>query len=157
MKVADAGRTAKYHHVMEADNVLAAGLSTYPTASAPTTTTSDNDKTCLQCHADHNIFRPNVNTSNTLGRGANLRSRIANGPPTGNPPAPSAPGDVAPGYYTNMDRDAAFTAGGICLSCHATAQTKDQTNQKSDGTIATYAVAATAYGTSAHAYAVNGP
>ena len=156
MAVADAGRTSTYHHVVEVGNNRVAGITSYPTSATPTASTGDLDKSCTQCHADHNVFRPDINTSNTLGRGANLRTRIANGPPTGNPPAPSAPGDTSPGYYSNRDHDPAFAAGGICLSCHVSAQTKNVVDQKTyandPGQTAAVVSAIANFGNSSHGY-----
>jgi len=132
MVASEASRTTTYHHALEVANKLSAGLTTYPTSATPTVGTVDQDKTCVQCHADHNVFRPDINLSNTLGRGANLRSRIANAPPAvakGVNPA-AAPGDAATGYYWNRDADGSFTNGGICLSCHTNPQTKNVTDQK---------------------------
>lgn len=157
MEVDDGARTAKYHHVMETDVQLGGGLTTYPTAAAPTTAAGDQDKSCVQCHADHNVFRQDLNPSNTAGRGANLRSRIGAGPPVGNPPAASAPGDGAgTGNYAAVDASAAFAAGGVCLSCHATAQAKNTVDQRSDGTTTTPPLAAGAFAAGAHAYGVAG-
>lgn len=160
MALSETDRSTTYHHVMEAGNVLTGGLSTYPTSSTPTVSTATVDKTCLQCHADHNIFNPATNTSNSLGRGANLRSRIANGPPTGSPPSPSAPGDAAPGYYTNADANTGYAAGGICLSCHTNDQTKNVTDQKTytgdPGQTVAVVSGPAAFGSSSHAYAVGG-
>jgi len=157
MAVAESNRATTYHHVLEQGNLRTGGITTYPTNATPTVA-ADGDKTCTQCHADHNIFRPDKNLSNTLGRGANLRSRIANAPPAGNPPAAAAPGDAAPGYYTNRDHDGTFTSGGICLSCHLSVQTKNTVDQKSDGTTQTPAVVSSAanFTASAHSFGVNG-
>lgn len=155
MAISESSRSSTYHHVMEAGAKVVSGLTTYPTAAQPTSATADQDKTCVQCHADHNVFRPDVNTANTLGVGANLRTRIGTGPPTGNPPAPSAPGDASPGYYANRDYESTYAAGGICLSCHLSAQTKNTADQKSDGTTSTPAIVSTKadYDNAAHAYA----
>lgn len=156
MTVDDGAKTGKYHHVMETDLKITAGLTTYPTTAAPTIATADQDKSCVQCHADHNIFRPDLNASNSQGRGANLRTRIANGPPVGAPPAASAPGDAAPGYYANRDYAFADAAGGICLSCHTTAQTKNQADQRSDGSTVTPALTKAGFDASIHDYTVAG-
>ncbi|MBI5611435.1 MAG: hypothetical protein HY902_21360, partial [Deltaproteobacteria bacterium] len=153
---AAATRTAKYHHVVETGANLTAGITTYTTSATPTLATADKDKACVQCHADHNVFRADLNTSNTLGRGASLRSRIASGPPAGNPPANAAPGDAAPGFYTNRDYDTAFAGKGICLSCHTSAQNKNSTDQMTDGTTVTPAINAASYAASRHTYTVAG-
>lgn len=158
MLVTEASRTSSYHHVLEAASTLSGGVTSYPTSATPTAATGDQDKTCTQCHADHNVFRPDINTSNTLGVGANLRTRITTGPPTGNPPPPSAPGDASPGYYSNRDHDAGFTSGGVCLSCHINAQAKNSADQKSDGSTQTRAVVSSVgnFAASAHAFGVPG-
>jgi hypothetical protein len=107
----------------------------------PTTATG---QACLQCHADHDVFNPAINTANTLGRGANLRTTIA-----------TAPTKVAPasGNYANTDFSG---TAGICLSCHSAAIAKSTTAQKSDGSTTTHPVNGTAFSTSAHAYLVAG-
>ncbi len=158
MAVAESGRVGTYHHVMEAGNNRSLGITTYPTSATPTVATGDLDKTCLQCHADHDVFRPDVNTLNTIGVGANLRTRIATGPPTGAPPPPSAPGDSSPGYYGNADANAGYASGGICITCHLSAQAKNTADQKSDTTTQTPAVVSvlSRYTDSAHAYGVAG-
>jgi hypothetical protein len=77
----------------------------YPTA-VTTTSTTDINRRCLMCHADHNVFRPDLNPANG-GRGKNLRTDIA-----------AAPQNAAPySNFANTDFDP--TAGsGICTSCH---------------------------------------
>ncbi|MBI5494964.1 MAG: hypothetical protein HY904_08035 [Deltaproteobacteria bacterium] len=150
MLITDASRATKYHHVMEADVKFTAGLTTYPTVAAPTVATADQDKTCVQCHADHNIFREDVNALNTLGSSANLRTQIAVAP------SAAGPSGTAAGYFNNIDFNNTFTAGGICISCHASAQTKNVTDQKSSATTVTPVVAQGVFQASAHSYSVGG-
>ncbi|MEK6606517.1 MAG: cytochrome c3 family protein, partial [Myxococcota bacterium] len=152
MLVSDVNRSTVYHHVLETDVRLDAvfGTTIYPTAATPTAATGDEDKTCVQCHADHNVFNPALNPANSIGRAANLRSRIANASVPGQPPNDSS------GYYWNKDRESTFAAGGICLSCHTNAQTKNTTDQKSDGTTQTAALVAADFQASAHGFAVGG-
>ncbi len=154
--VAATSRTTTYHHVVETGANLTGGITTYTTSATPTLATTDKDKACVQCHADHNVFRPDLNTSNTLGRGANLRSRIASGPPAGNPPANSAPGDTTPGFYTNREYDAAFASKGLCLNCHVNVQNKSSADQLADGTTVTPAINAANYAASRHTFTVAG-
>lgn len=112
--------TTTYHHRMQSD------AATYPVNATP----ADTDKRCLQCHVDHNIFRPDLNTANTTGRSANLRVDILTAGATG------APGTT----YTNTDFVATATNGGLCISCHQNVQTKNTANQKTDATTATPAI-----------------
>ena len=162
MVTSEATRTSTYHHVMEIANKITSGLTVYPTLATPTSSTADQDKSCTQCHADHNVFRPDINTGNTLGRGANLRSRIATGPPTAatGTNLNAAPGDVAGSYYSNKDADATFNNGGVCLSCHLNAQTKNVTDQKTytgdPGQTAAIVSAAASFPASAHGFTVGG-
>lgn len=114
------GDTSTYHHRLSGD------AATYPTNPTP----ADADKRCLQCHVDHNIFRSDLNTANSIGRGANLRVDILT------PGATGAPGTT----YTNTDFVASATNGGICISCHQNVQQKNSVNQKPDGTTATPAI-----------------
>jgi hypothetical protein len=96
-----------YHHLLKTD--------------APTYASG----ACLQCHVDHNIFRPDINTGNTTGRSANLRTNI-------NTAVPAPPTTVG---YTNTDFLASDADGGICLSCHKTGLTKGY--PQPDGTTVT--------------------
>ncbi len=73
-------------------------------------TTADPDyvstnKTCLMCHVDHDIFRPDLNPG--FGdRGSNLRADSQNTP---------VAGDAS--VLTNTDFSP-LGSGGLCLSCH---------------------------------------
>jgi len=84
---------------------------------------------------------------NALGLAANLRAAISVVPGL----APVAAGEV--GGFWNEDMEPTFAAGGLCLSCHTTAQTKNTTGQKSDGTTATVALVKADFQASAHGYA----
>lgn len=70
-------------------------------------------KSCLQCHVDHDKFRPDISAGNK--RGANLRTRYE---------------AVNSATATNTDfiNDA---VGGLCLSCHTSSQTKSYDPTKS--------------------------
>jgi hypothetical protein len=96
-------------------------------------------RTCLMCHVDHDIFRPDLNTGFGT-RAKNLRADITS--------------SVVQGDNTvllNSDYTSTGT-GGICLSCHTSAQTKGYTQP--DGTTQTPALSKTDYdaATSAHNY-----
>lgn len=104
-----------YHHVLEATTAA------YPNVAAPAA--DANTRRCLMCHADHDIFRPDINSPGGA-RGSNLRTDIALNPDA-----------VTDTNFTNTD----FVnsgSGGICLSCHRTnSQTKDYSGanvQKND-------------------------
>jgi predicted CxxxxCH...CXXCH cytochrome family protein len=135
--------TTSYHHYVQ--NASA----TYPLA-APTTA-EDTNRRCVMCHVDHDVFRPDLNANNTLGRAGNLRTGI-----TAAPDKTKAPG-AGVGNYTNTDWNA--TTGGICYSCHQTAVTKNQVKQKSDGSTNAAVIpfsggATTEYQNSPHQYNV---
>jgi predicted CxxxxCH...CXXCH cytochrome family protein len=78
----------------------------YPTSDSPSM--SADDRGCLMCHVDHDIFRPDVNTG-VGNRAFNMRTSITTVPTqsTG---------------WTDSDFDT--TGGGICMSCHYQQQTK---------------------------------
>lgn len=118
----------------------------YPHA-APT---NDTQKVCLQCHVDHNIFRPEVNPANTGalgGRAANLRVDIVGADPV--------KGTTTPGTGTNQYVRTDFvgnsTNGGLCTSCHKAVITKS-TNQQSSSTTTTPIIDVAAYYASMHNY-----
>lgn len=122
------GTNTTYHHLLTTD--------------APTYTSG----TCLQCHVDHNIFRSDINTANTVGRSANLRTNSNTTPPT--PPTTAG--------FTNTDFLATDSDGGICLSCHKAPLAKGY--PQPDATTVTPAVPFTGagradYQASAHQYA----
>jgi IPT/TIG domain len=93
---------------------------------------------CLNCHADHNIFRSDLNEANNVGRAANLRVDAAVAP------APGIPGTT----YTNTDFNAAATNGGLCVSCHLRPQIKPDTT-------ITATVAKADFAASGHNYAAS--
>ncbi|MBI5467373.1 MAG: hypothetical protein HY975_04150, partial [Candidatus Kerfeldbacteria bacterium] len=103
-----------YHHLILTDN--------------PDYTISS--KTCLMCHVDHNIFRPDLNTG--IGqRARNLRADITTSVVQGNA-----------NVLLNSDYRSTGT-GGICLSCHTSVQTKSFTQK--DGTTQTPALVKTEF------------
>jgi len=113
-----------YHHYMNNAQVtnLASG-SKYPQLSQPPSMgdQTDANRRCLMCHVDHDIFRPDLNSSNTIGRSANLRTTISIIPTTTS-------------GYTNTDfLDSGD--GGLCISCHNVAQAKSYAQP--DGTTQT--------------------
>jgi hypothetical protein len=83
----------------------------YPTA-VPTSSATDANRRCLMCHADHNVFRPDLNAASG-GRGKNLRSAITAAPTNGAPYS----------NFTNTDFDP-VAGSGICTSCHQSRLTK---------------------------------
>ena len=131
-----------YHHVL-GPAVTFSDAAQY-LVSYPTDATG---RTCVQCHVDHDVFRSDLNAANTLGLAGNLRSGIGNVPGA----VPTAPGEA--GGYWSEDQETAFAAGGLCLSCHTTAQVKDTTSQKTDGTTGTLALNKADFVASAHGYA----
>ncbi len=96
-------------------------------------------KTCLMCHVDHDIFRPDLNPGFAT-RAKNLRADITS--------------SVVQGDNTvllDSDYQSSGT-GGICLSCHTSTQSKGYTQP--DATTQTPAMSKTDYdaATSAHNY-----
>lgn len=122
-----------YHHYLNNANVtiLASG-SKYPVVTPQPGTVmgdrSDQNRRCMMCHVEHDIFKPELNWQSP-GRSYNLRfdvsilpNRTAHGNntdfvPSTSPDAPKAPN------------------GGICLSCHQNSQFKSYT--QADGTTRT--------------------
>ena len=110
--------TTTYHHVL--------GSST-PDYSG---------NTCLKCHADHDVSNPtaSLNPANTLGVAANLRVANSIVPHKGDTPYDAVTNQS--GTYVNTDFLPGTGGsdngqyGGICISCHNNAQTKNLTNQK---------------------------
>lgn len=149
--VAETNRAESYHHVVELDNQVTAGTTEYATfapGASPTPSTADNDKRCTQCHADHNVFSPDLNAQST-GRGNVLRVT------KGAAPVPGAAPGLAGGYQ-NKEYDQAQPDKGVCLSCHQNSMTKNQVDQKSDGTSVTWAIDPNWLATTAHNFTVPG-
>ena len=136
--------TSGYHHYVDTTKVSSVA---YPT----TTTPADADKTCLQCHVQHNISRSDLNSGNTVGRAANLRIDAGIAPTKGTIGENSATAPTA-GNYINTDFVATATNGGICTSCHVNTQTKNITNQKDNGTTVTHTVDKNDFTGSMHNY-----
>lgn len=98
-------------------------------------------RTCLMCHVDHNIFRPDLNTG--IGqRAKNLRADIT---------STVTQGDAS--VLANYDYTSSG-AGGICLSCHTSAQTKGYAHP--DGSTETVVISKALFDaiTGSHNYAV---
>ncbi len=130
--------TSSYHHY------IANADPSYPVISDPSTLTPDEPrKRCLQCHVDHDIFRPDINTLYGA-RAKNLRTSIGISP---------SPTDTS--TFTNTDFDGSISSGGICVSCHNLSLTKNTTKQKDDGTTKTYAVTKDDFSGSIHNYLVS--
>ena len=117
------GTASSYHHLVLSDNA------DYSVSS----------KTCLMCHVNHDIFRPDLNPGFGT-RASNLRvdttTTVVQGSAT---------------VLLNSDYQSTGT-GGICLSCHSGTQTKGYTQP--DGSTQTPALSKTDYdgGTLAHNY-----
>ncbi len=118
--------TLTYHHQMNGNGA------DYTIAS----------RTCLTCHVDHDIFRPDLNTS--IGqRAKNLRADIT-----------SSVVQSDNTVLSNTDYVSTGT-GGICLSCHVSSQTKGYAQR--DGTTQTPVISKTDFdaSTSTHNYDVS--
>jgi ribosomal protein L40E len=135
--------TTGYHHYI----VNSAAF--YPVISQPVSMggSTDQNRGCLMCHVDHDIFRPDMNANG--GRAKNLRASIS-----------VQPSADTPATYANTDfiNDANYQ-GGICMSCHRTSQTNMGYTQP-DGSTAKPAIPfedtvdnqVAAYNSSAHQY-----
>ncbi len=137
--------TTGYHHALNNANATYATIAQNVNMGGST----DTNRNCLICHVDHDIFRPDINTTNG-GRGKNLRASISTTPVVG-----------TPATYSNTDFISTETNGGICMSCHRTSQTTMGYSQP-DGSTAKPAIPYTdtaanqvaAYNASAHQYNV---
>lgn len=130
--------TTRYHHY------LANTTPTYPVIADPTTlTATDSNKRCLMCHVDHNVFRPDLNGANGGQRAKNLRQTIKLDVTTSS-------------NFTNSDYGSGLPDGGLCLSCHSSSMTKNNTAQKDDGTTSTLVIDKAQFdaATTAHNYQV---
>ncbi len=125
-------RASSYHHVM--GNATRSGDTlTYPLSGDAN---FRQEVFCLSCHVDHDLFDPNV--VGTYTRASNLRSTIGAATPTA--------ADDTNTDYNNVN-------GGVCLSCHSTALTRDNADQKAETNSTTLPIITSAgYNVSAHDY-----
>ena len=137
--------TTDFHHYMNNTQPV------YPVLSLPATLggTTDINRRCLMCHADHDVFSPEVNTS-TGGRAYNLRAAIS-----------LSPTPTSTNTFTNTDFINSTSTPGICLSCHMTLQTKSYLQPDNTTTTPYVPLSDTltnqvsAYNASAHNYRVS--
>lgn len=129
--------TASYHHYLNNADVtaLASSGSKYPTKNLFNAADSNaQERRCLMCHGDHDLFSPAINPE--AKRGSNLRLDVTQ--------IPASPADV-----TNTDFVPAIANGGICLSCHKNSQTKS-TTRSADGTFKTLVIEKDKFAVSEH-------
>lgn len=110
--------TSNYHHYMnncEVTNVASSGTK-YPADRQPGGTT-DEDRRCLMCHVDHDVFRPDMNPEAI--RSANLRTSVSE--------QPSATTDV--GF---VNTDFGYTRGTATFTNGSTTVTGTGTNWQSN-------------------------
>ncbi len=110
--------TNNYHHYLnncEVTNVASSGTK-YPADRQPGGT-GDEDRRCLMCHVDHDIFRPDINPEAT--RSANLRTSIGE--------QPGASTDVG---FVNTDYG--YTRGTATFTNGSTTVTGNGTNWQSN-------------------------
>ncbi len=101
---------SSYHHYLQSTDAITYGTMAQPALLGGAT---DTNRNCLMCHVDHDLFRPDINLNAGSGRGKNLRADISTAPTAANTTS-----------YTNTDfLPDATKNGGICMSCHRTAQT----------------------------------
>lgn len=130
--------TSTFHHAMRSYS------SSYPTAvpnGDALTGTNSLSRRCTMCHVDHNIFSPDLNPNST-GRSYNLRTDITVTP-------------TSTTGYTNSDYVNSGN-GGICITCHKTARTKDTSRRRQDpGVTVTPVITLATYSASSHQYMVS--
>lgn len=137
----DMQSTNTFHHAMRN---YSSGYPLQSPYSSASTGVNAYARRCTMCHVNHNIFSPDLNASNTMGRGGNLRTDIAVAP-------------TASSGYANTDFiKSAGGAGGICISCHSTAKTKDTTRRRNDSPAnSTPVITQAQYSSSGHQYDVS--
>ena len=130
--------TDTFHHAMR--NYSTGYPTSAPNGNATTGGTNMINRRCTMCHVDHNIFSPDINGSSS-GRAYNLRTDIGTSPTTAS-------------GYTNTDFQSTGS-GGICISCHTNAKTKDTTMRRNDtGVTVTPTITLANYSSSGHEYGV---
>lgn len=110
--------TSNYHHYLnncDVTNVASSGTK-YPADRQPGGTT-DEDRRCLMCHVDHDVFRPDLNPEAT--RSANLRTSVGE--------QPSSTTDV--GF---VNTDFGYTRGTATFTNGSTTVTGTGTNWQSN-------------------------
>lgn len=137
----DMQSTSTFHHAMRN---YSSGYPLQAPYSSASTGLNTYARRCTMCHVDHNIFSNDLNSSNSLGRAANLRTDIAVAP-------------TASSGYSNKDYiKSSGGTGGICISCHSTAKTKDTTRRLNDyPATATPVITQAQYSASGHQYDVS--
>jgi predicted CXXCH cytochrome family protein len=109
----------------------------HPLDSAQATYTAGiSNMTCLSCHVDHDIFRPDLNPSGE--RAMNLRYD-------------NSDTSVTTSSGRNRDFISSETNGGICISCHQSELNKD-TYTPTLGVTTVGPIAKTDYASSSHNY-----
>ena len=113
-----------YHHYLNNSNIdgLSGPSAEYPVITSVLGGQSDENRRCLQCHVNHNIFKPELNEKSP-GISYNLRPSAAILP------------TISSGRNTDFIPDEDNIWGGICLSCHRFSQTKSY--EQPDGTVVT--------------------
>lgn len=136
----DMQSTSTFHHAMR--NYSSGYPLQSPSGSADSGT-NVHARRCTMCHVDHNIFSDDLNSSNSMGRAGNLRTDIAVEP------------TVSSGYTNTDYLKASGGTGGICLSCHSAARTKDMTRRRNDSpATVTPVITQAQYSSSGHQYDV---
>ncbi|MCL6471567.1 MAG: hypothetical protein K6T91_02005, partial [Firmicutes bacterium] len=123
-----------HHYVITAEAV-------YPTESPAGNNymLQPGTRSCLMCHVDHDMFRPDLNSNGNRAR--NLRAEIQTAP---------SKNDINSYMATDFDNNA--MRGGICLSCHAAASFTKDTNGQTGGSTTTQLLNKNDYNASAHNY-----
>jgi predicted CxxxxCH...CXXCH cytochrome family protein len=151
-----------YHHVMQSDSAARP----YPNISAyQKNQVKDSSRTCLICHADHNVFSPDKNLRGTGNRAKNLRRDVFT-TPTASDANSFARTDFWPAKRnasTRSDGSANYNqtypseiigGWGICISCHKNVQWKNTSEQVNDGSTRAMPFAFETYTSSSHNFQV---
>lgn len=120
-----------YHHYMDSANVTVqsdSGSKYTVTTSILGTFSGNAKRRCLMCHADHDVFRPDLN-ANSIGRAGNLRKSVMF--------APTLASGFARSEFFNQTSSSGNIWGGLCLSCHRKSQRKYTSMLANDGSIQT--------------------
>ncbi len=129
MDASSAGASGTYHHVLGTTGGALSGGSLFLAAADPITTNpSTSTKYCVTCHTNH-IKYPN--STGTLRASATESTASA-----------------------TSEFGTSATSPGLCISCHATSLTRNNTAQKSTARTTVKAIGYTPFTTSGHSYSV---
>lgn len=128
MDASSVAASSTYHHVLGTTGGTLSGGSLFLASPDPVTTNpSTSTKYCVTCHTNH-IKYPN--------------------------PAGTLRASVASTMSAKSEFGASASSPGLCISCHSTSLTRNNTAQKSTSRTTVKAIGYTAYSSSGHSYSV---